>query len=141
MAEPAALSEPDSGSAGLAVSLRGVTKVYDNGVSALGPFDLDVGKGEFVSPAGAFGLRQVDGAAPDCGIERADVGRRACLPACRQGARRPFDRLCVSGADVDALDQRAENVRLPLKIAHVAAADANAAHRSGAGANGACGIR
>ena len=52
MSEPAALSETESGteadSAGLAVSLRGVTKVYDSGVSALGPFDLDVRKGLFV---------------------------------------------------------------------------------------------
>ena len=36
MAEPAALSEIDARAAGLAVSLRGVTKVYDNGVAALG---------------------------------------------------------------------------------------------------------
>src|ERR1700761_8667233 len=59
MAEPAALSETESGtesgSAGLAVSLRGVTKVYDSGVSALGPFDLDVRKGEFVSLLGPSG--------------------------------------------------------------------------------------
>ncbi len=55
MAEPAALSETDSGAAGLAVSLRGVTKVYDSGVVALGPLDLDVGKGEFVSLLGPSG--------------------------------------------------------------------------------------
>ena len=41
--------------AGLAVSLRGVTKVYDNGVMALGPLDLDVRKGEFVSLLGPSG--------------------------------------------------------------------------------------
>ena len=55
MAEPAALSEMDSRTAGLAVSLRGVTKVYDSGVMALGPLDLDVGKGEFVSLLGPSG--------------------------------------------------------------------------------------
>ena len=43
MAEPA-LSETDIDAAGLAVRLRGVTKVYDNGVAALGPLDLDVAK-------------------------------------------------------------------------------------------------
>jgi NitT/TauT family transport system ATP-binding protein len=53
MAEPAASSEVDA--AGLAVSLRAVTKVYDNGVAALGPFDLDVRKGEFVSLLGPSG--------------------------------------------------------------------------------------
>ena len=39
----------------LAVSLRGVTKVYDNGVAALGPFDLEVRRGEFVSLLGPSG--------------------------------------------------------------------------------------
>jgi NitT/TauT family transport system ATP-binding protein len=53
MAEPAALSEANSGTAGVAVRLRGVTKVYDSGVMALGPLDLDVGKGEFLSLLGA----------------------------------------------------------------------------------------
>ena len=43
MAEPA-LSETDIDAAGLAVRLRAVTKVYDNGVTALGPLDLDVAK-------------------------------------------------------------------------------------------------
>src|SRR6478736_8891724 len=55
MAEPAMLSELDTRRAGLAVSLRAVTKVYDSGVMALGPLDLDVGKGEFVSLLGPSG--------------------------------------------------------------------------------------
>ena len=45
----------EADAAGLAVSLRAVTKVYDNGVAALGPFDLDVRKGEFVSLLGPSG--------------------------------------------------------------------------------------
>src|SRR4051794_16946869 len=59
---------------GLAVSLRGVTKVYDSGVTALGPLDLDVGKGEFVALLGPSGcgkstaLRLIAGlAAPTSG--------------------------------------------------------------------------
>src|SRR5260221_10347531 len=55
MAEPAALSEVDTHTAGVAVSLRGVTKVYDSGVMALGPLDLDVRQGEFVSLLGPSG--------------------------------------------------------------------------------------
>src|ERR1700732_1321779 len=55
MAEPAAVSEVDARMAGPAVSLREVTKVYQSGVVALGPFDLDVGKGEFVSLLGPSG--------------------------------------------------------------------------------------
>src|SRR5947199_9276801 len=54
MAEPA-LSETDIDAAGLAVRLRAITKVYDNGVVALGPLDLDVAKGEFVSLLGPSG--------------------------------------------------------------------------------------
>ena len=46
MVHPTGLSEPGSATGGLAVSLRAVTKVYDNGVKALGPLDLDVEKGE-----------------------------------------------------------------------------------------------
>ena len=40
----ARLSETDIDAAGLAVRLRAVTKIYDNGVTALGPLDLDVAK-------------------------------------------------------------------------------------------------
>ena len=46
-------SLPDPGAS--AVRLRGVIKVYDNGVMALGPLDLDVSRGEFVSLLGPSG--------------------------------------------------------------------------------------
>ena len=52
MAEPAASLPTRPGPAGLAVSLRGVSKVYDSGVAALGPLDLEVRSGEFVSLLG-----------------------------------------------------------------------------------------
>ncbi len=55
MAGPAALSESAAAPAGAAVSLRGVTKVYDSGLLALGPLDLDVRSGEFVSLLGPSG--------------------------------------------------------------------------------------
>src|ERR1700736_1377720 len=55
MARAPALSEAGPRMAGLAVSLRGVTKLFDNGVMALGPLDLDVAKGEFVSLLGPSG--------------------------------------------------------------------------------------
>src|SRR3954463_4668933 len=51
----AALPDVDIGATGLAVRLRGVAKVYDNGVTALGPLDLDVRRGEFVSLLGPSG--------------------------------------------------------------------------------------
>ena len=51
----AALPRMDIGASDVAVRLRGVTKVYDTGVSALGPLDLDVKRGEFVSLLGPSG--------------------------------------------------------------------------------------
>jgi NitT/TauT family transport system ATP-binding protein len=51
-----AMSESDTRPrAGLAVSLKGVTKRYDGGIAALGPFDLDVRDGDFVSLLGPSG--------------------------------------------------------------------------------------
>jgi NitT/TauT family transport system ATP-binding protein len=55
MAPSALSSSIGSAGAGLAVSLRTVTKAYDNGVMALGPLDLDVRKGEFISLLGPSG--------------------------------------------------------------------------------------
>ena len=81
MAEPAS-PEMDTRSGARAVRLRGVTKVYDNGVTALGPLDLDVARGEFVSLLGPSGcgkstaLRLIAGlSAPSSGT--VDVSHQA----------------------------------------------------------------
>ena len=126
MVEPATLSETDSGTSGLAVSLRGVTKVYDNGVMALGPLDLDVGKGEFVSLLGPSGcgkstaLRLIAGLnAPTSGIVR--VSRRA--GQARAGHSIGF---VFQEPTLMPWTSVRENVRLPLKLARASAAEANA---------------
>ena len=124
MAEPA-LSEVEAHGAGLAVSLRGVTKIYDNGVTALGPFDLDVRRGEFVSLVGPSGcgkstaLRLIaDLTAPSSGTvsvsHRADVarGQHSIGFVFQEPTLMPW-------ASVR------ENVRLPLKLAHAPAAEAD----------------
>ena len=126
MAEPAASSETHSGTSGLAVSLRGVTKVYDSGVMALGPLDLDVRQGEFVSLLGPSGcgkstaLRLIAGLnAPTSGSVR--VSRRA--DQARAGHSIGFvfqEPTLMPWANVR------ENVRLPLKLARAPAAEANA---------------
>ena len=126
MAEPAALSEVDTSTAGLAVSLRGVTKVYDSGVMALGPLDLDVRKGEFVSLLGPSGcgkstaLRLIAGLiAPTSG----SVG--ISKPA---GQARPGHSIGFVFQEPTLMPWTSvrENVRLPLKLAHAPAAEANA---------------
>ena len=126
MAAPVILSDLDSGAAGLAVSLRGVTKVYGNGVMALGPLDLDVRKGEFVSLLGPSGcgkstaLRLIAGlAAPTSGT--VGVSHRAGEARARHAIGFVFQEPTLM-----PWTSVRENVRLPLKLAHVPPAEANA---------------
>jgi NitT/TauT family transport system ATP-binding protein len=130
MAEPAALSETESetasGSAGLAVSLRGVTKVYDSGVSALGPFDLDVRRGEFVSLLGPSGCGKSTALRLIAGLNAPTSGSvRVSRPAVEVSGGHSIGFVFQEPTLMPWTSVR-ENVRLPLKIAHVAAAEANA---------------
>jgi len=112
--------------AGLAVRLDGVTKTYDTGVMALGPFDLAVRRGEFVSLLGPSGcgkstaLRLIAGlAAPSSGT--VDVNRRSAERRGSHSIGFVFQEpTLMPWADVR------DNVRLPLKLAHTQAADADA---------------
>jgi NitT/TauT family transport system ATP-binding protein len=125
MPEPAVVSDNDSGPANLAVSLRGVTKAYRNGVMALGPLDLDVGQGEFVSLLGPSGcgkstaLRLIAGLnAPTSGTVR--VAHHA--GEARAGHTIGF---VFQEPTLMPWTSVLENVLLPLKLAHVSAAEAN----------------
>jgi NitT/TauT family transport system ATP-binding protein len=102
--------------AGVAVSLRGVSKTYDSGVVALGPIDLDVRKGEFVSLLGPSG----------CGKSTA-LRLIAGLSAPTSGTVRVVNR-GQAGHSIGFVFQEPtlmpwtsvrENVRLPLKLARV----------------------
>jgi len=115
----------ETDAAGLAVRLRGVTKVYDNGVTALGPFDLDVARGEFLSLLGPSGcgkstaLRLIAGlAAPSAGT--VDVSHRAT----KADGRHPIGFVFQEPTLMPWASVR-DNVRLPLKLAHVAAGEAD----------------
>src|SRR3954465_7313397 len=119
MAGPApAFSGSDaSPGAGVAVSLRGVTKTYDSGVAALGPIDLDVRKGEFVSLLGPSG----------CGKSTA-LRLIAGLSAPTSGAVRVAHHGAEAGRSIGFVFQEPtlmpwtsvrENVRLPLKLARL----------------------
>src|SRR4030088_593903 len=121
MVEPVTFCET-----GLAVSLRGVTKVFDSGVVALGPLDLDVAKSEFVSLLGPSGcgkstaLRLIAGlSAPTSGTVA--VARRAGEVSARHSIGFVFQEPTLM-----PWTSVRENVRLPLKLAHAPVAEANA---------------
>jgi NitT/TauT family transport system ATP-binding protein len=120
------LSDTDIAIAGNAVSLAAVTKVYDNGVMALGPLDLRVGRGEFVSLLGPSGcgkstaLRLIAGLAlPSSG--RVEVAHRA-------GEARARDAIGFVFQEPTLMPWTSvrQNVRLPLKLAHVPSVEADA---------------
>ena len=122
----AALSDVDVNGADVAVSLREVTKTYDTGVMALGPIDLRVRKGEFVSLLGPSGcgkstaLRIIAGlAAPSSGDVRLLHHEGASLPG--QGIGFVFQEPTLM-----PWTSVRENVRLPLKLAHVPASESDA---------------
>jgi NitT/TauT family transport system ATP-binding protein len=114
--------QPSAAGGGFAVRLRGVTKVYDSGVAALGPLDLDVRRGEFLSLLGPSGcgkstaLRLIAGlAAPTSGTLDVTPGTRGA-PSIGFVFQEPT---LMPWADVAA------NVRLPLKLANLAAPEAD----------------
>src|SRR3954467_6938816 len=105
--------------------LVAVTKVYDNGVTALGPLDLDVKRGEFISLLGPSGcgkstaLRLIAGlASPTSGT--VDVARGAVDARGTHAIGFVFQEpTLMPWADV------ADNVRLPLKLAGMQGAEAD----------------
>ena len=126
----------ETGLTALAVSLRGVTKTYDNGVLALGPLDLAVRKGEFISLLGPSGcgkstaLRLIAAlSAPSSGIVR--LARRE--DKAQPGLVQPG--LVQLGHGIGFVFQEPtlmpwtsvrENVRLPLKLAGVPKSESRA---------------
>jgi NitT/TauT family transport system ATP-binding protein len=119
-------SERGAGAGGLAVSLRGVTKIYDNGVMALGPLDLDVRRGEFVSPLGPSGCGKSTALRLIAGLTAPSAGRvQVSHPA---GGMRPGQGIGFVFQEPTLMPWTSvrENVRLPLKLAHVREDDANA---------------
>jgi NitT/TauT family transport system ATP-binding protein len=116
-------SEIDTDAAGVAVSLRGVTKVYDNGVMALGPLDLRVRKGEFVSLLGPSGCGKSTALRLIAGLNAPTSGTVGVAGQARVGQAIGFvfqEPTLMPWASVR------ENVRLPLKLAHAPDAEANA---------------
>ena len=126
MVESAALSETCSGATSRAVSLRGVTKVYDNGVLALGPLDLDVGKGEFVSLLGPSGCGKSTALRLVAGLSAPTSGTVGVLPPTARSRGAHSIGFVFQEPTLMPWTSVSENVRLPLKLAHAPAAEATA---------------
>jgi NitT/TauT family transport system ATP-binding protein len=130
MADSASLSETDTGAAPSAVRLRGVTKVYDSGVMALGPLDLDVIRGEFVSLLGPSGCGKSTALRLIAGLNAPTSG--TVQVAGRAGKARAGDTrdhsigFVFQEPTLMPWTSVRENVRLPLKLAHASAGEASA---------------
>jgi NitT/TauT family transport system ATP-binding protein len=108
---------------GTAVQLRDVTKVYDNGVAALGPLDLNVQAGEFISLLGPSGcgkstlLRIVAGlSAPTSGVVNIAYGKQ-------DHSKHNIGFVFQEPTLMPWATVR-DNVQLPLKLSHVSSGDA-----------------
>ncbi|MBV9563372.1 MAG: ABC transporter ATP-binding protein [Bradyrhizobium sp.] len=110
---------------GRAVRLRGVTKTYDNGVTALGPLDLDIGKSEFVSLLGPSGCGKSTALRLIAGLAAPTSGE--VVVAHRAGEGRPGRGIGFVFQEPTLMPWTSveENVRLPLKLAHVPAAESD----------------
>ncbi|QQO14386.1 ABC transporter ATP-binding protein [Bradyrhizobium diazoefficiens] len=131
MVERKTSSAVETGLTALAVSLRGVTKAYDNGVMALGPLDLAVRKGEFISLLGPSGcgkstaLRIIaELSPPSSGAVRVARHESVSLP----GHVLPGHGIGFVFQEPTLMPWTSvrENVRLPLKLAGVPKAEARA---------------
>jgi NitT/TauT family transport system ATP-binding protein len=130
MVEPAISPEAEprttSLAASLAVSLRGVTKVYDNGVLALGPLDLAVSQGEFVSLLGPSGCGKSTALRLIAGLNVPTSG--TVVVSQRTETARGRHRIGFVFQEPTLMPWASvwENVRLPLKLAHTSPAEASA---------------
>jgi NitT/TauT family transport system ATP-binding protein len=121
------MAEPESSGADIradahAVRLRGATKVYDNGVTALGPLDLDVTKGEFVAMLGPSGCGKSTALRLIAGLSPPSAGTVNVSP---KGDRRHPIGFVFQEPTLMPWATVRENVRLPLKLAHAPAVEAN----------------
>jgi NitT/TauT family transport system ATP-binding protein len=126
MTGPTALTESGSDTDELSVSLRAVTKVYDNGVVALGPIDLEVCKGEFVSLLGPSGCGKSTALRLIAGLNAPTTGTvRLSHPAIEVGGRQSIGFVFQEPTLMPWASVR-DNVRLPLRLARVSMAEAQA---------------
>lgn len=109
---------------GAAVSLRGITKIYDSGVAALGPLDLDVRRGEFVSLLGPSGCGKSTALRIIAGLSAASTGSVHVAARGAQNHSRHAIGFVFQEPTLMPWTTVRGNVQLPLDLAHVPHADA-----------------
>jgi NitT/TauT family transport system ATP-binding protein len=125
MAAPAAMSGTSADTTGLAVSLCAVTKIFDNGVAALGPLDVDIPKGEFVSLLGPSGCGKSTALRVIAGLTNPTAGSVDVSHHAGDGRPRHSIGFVFQEPTLMPWTTVAENVRLPLKLANVAVAESD----------------
>jgi NitT/TauT family transport system ATP-binding protein len=120
MAEPA-LSEADM----VAVRLGAVTKVYDNGVTALGPLDLDVKRGEFVSLLGPSGCGKSTALRLIAGLTTPSSGAVSVINHTSETRAGHAIGFVFQEPTLMPWARVRDNVRLPLKLAGMPATEAD----------------
>jgi NitT/TauT family transport system ATP-binding protein len=110
----------------LAVSLRGVTKTYDSGVVALGPLDLAVQKGEFISLLGPSGCGKSTALRLIAGLSAATSG--TVRVSRHEGEVQPGHGIGFVFQEPTLMPWTSvrENVRLPLKLGGIPKAEGRA---------------
>ena len=114
----------DGSASRFAVELSDVTKIYESGVMALGPLDLRVGRGEFVSLLGPSGCGKSTALRLIAGLTTPTTGRVALAPsadAALSGHRIGF---VFQEPTLMPWTSVRDNVALPLKLAGLATAEA-----------------
>ncbi len=111
--------------AGMAAQLRNVTKIYDNGVLAVGPLDLDVRTGEFLSLLGPSGCGKSTALRLIAGLSTPTTGR--VRVAAREGRDLSSRSVGFVFQEPTLMPWRSVrgNVRLPLDLAHVSRREAD----------------
>jgi len=119
------VSGTDISAGDLAVRLRGAAKVYDNGVAALGPLDLDAARGEFVSLLGPSGCGKSTALRLIAGLIAPSSGEVSVSPRTGETrGRHPIGFVFQEPTLMPWASVRG-NVRLPLKLAGMPAAEAD----------------
>jgi NitT/TauT family transport system ATP-binding protein len=118
-------SGPAAASSGSAVRLANVTKTFSNGVHALGPFDLSIGAGEFVSLLGPSGCGKSTALRLIAGLAPPSSGRVELVGHAQANARRSIG-FVFQEPTLMPWATVWDNVFLPLRLQRRSRADAGA---------------